>query len=420
MFGRKKRLDEKNEKIIEKIVEKAHPDQIIILSEINKLLQDVTTLDYVRDMLNDVNTQADMVENIAASSQEMTASIEDISNFVQEAASKTNDSIDIANDSINGLQTSFDYMKKNFDESERIQVVMTKVNEEANKINSMVSIIKGVADQTNLLALNASIEAARAGEHGRGFAVVADEIKKLAVNTTEQVDFITEIVNNLTRELEETNQAIELSNASFRKGEADMFTSVNSLASVQNNLGDIGNAFMEVSANVEEQTAASEEISSAIMIVNEKTKDIHSETNRTGGTLYDISKTVDYLRIKILNTVENIDMKSRVDICISDHLIWRWRVYNMILGYDNFSEDAVGSHKTCRLGQWVEHTTFHNPDLLKVVESMETPHSNLHDLAKKAIKAYNNGQTDHALDYLTQMDVESKSVIAHLKKIQKI
>ncbi len=55
---------------------------------------------------------------------------------------------------------------------------MNRVNTEAEKINDMVAIIKGVADQTNLLALNASIEAARAGESGRGFAVVAEEIKK--------------------------------------------------------------------------------------------------------------------------------------------------------------------------------------------------------------------------------------------------
>lgn len=72
----------------------------------------------------------------------------------------------------------------------RESIEKTTAIEEIKELSQ--SILK-ITAQTNLLALNASIEAARAGEAGKGFAVVAEEIRVLAENSKNAVSKINDI-----------------------------------------------------------------------------------------------------------------------------------------------------------------------------------------------------------------------------------
>lgn len=388
------------------------------MSEVNEILQYVTRLDYVKDMLFDVKKQSEMIDNIAASSEEMSASIEDVSNYIDGSSEMVKQSSSAANETIDGIQGSFEQIEEAFTDTLQVRSTMENVNLEAQKINEMVAIIKGIADQTNLLALNASIEAARAGEQGKGFAVVADEIKKLAESTKEQVDFISGVVGLLTQEIQQTSDALEKSITTFESGKESMHNSLEGLSGIRTSLNEIGDKFIEISANVEEQTAASEEISSSAMVSNEKIKDLSEETNRTGNAVYEMSIMIDEVRLKMMNCVEEISIQNQLEMCISDHLIWRWRVYNMILGYVTLSEEAVGTHLTCRLGKWVSEAKDVPTSAQRLIDDMTAPHSDLHNIAKKAIAAYNSGNTNEAEKQLELMDVASKSVVDYLVKIK--
>jgi len=71
----------------------------------------------------------------------------------------------------------------------------------SEKIGSISNTISSIAEQTNLLALNAAIEAARAGEQGKGFAVVAEEVRKLAAESSNAVDGISDLVSSIQAEI---------------------------------------------------------------------------------------------------------------------------------------------------------------------------------------------------------------------------
>ena len=77
-----------------------------------------------------------------------------------------------------------------------MQSVWKKVNAVVEKVSDIIGVIEDISGQTNLLSLNASIEAARAGDAGRGFAVVAEEIRVLSDNTSGELKYIKEIIQN--------------------------------------------------------------------------------------------------------------------------------------------------------------------------------------------------------------------------------
>jgi methyl-accepting chemotaxis protein len=87
-------------------------------------------------------------------------------------------------------------------ENEVSMTAVRRLEEQANEVSTIVSLVGDISGQTNLLTLNASIEAARAGEHGKGFAVVANEVRKLADESANAVKRITGLIENIQQEVQ--------------------------------------------------------------------------------------------------------------------------------------------------------------------------------------------------------------------------
>ena len=390
------------------------------LISVNELLQFMTNLDYVKEMILDAGQQKEMVESVAASSEEMSSATEDISNFVQDSSKTMNDVMEKTATSLEKIYTTFNEIEKNINETNVVKDIMQDVTSEMKRINEMVNVIKSVAAQTNLLSLNASIEAARAGVHGRGFAVVADEVKNLAQSTSQQVELIQEIVDSLNEKIKRASSEIDKVITTFADSRGSIDEATNGIKGINDDMGTVGDSFTEISANVEEQSAATEEMSSSLMLINDKAVTLLEESNRTGKAFFDISLKIDEVRLRSVNASKNISNEVMIELSITDHLMWKWLVYNMILGYVKLSIDAVGNHHQCRLGHWLATLDSNDSSIRSIVNDIDEPHSKIHEIAKKSITEYENGNVEGAERMLKEIESYSNVVVGKLNDLKGI
>jgi methyl-accepting chemotaxis protein len=149
------------------------------------------------------------------------------------------------------LAKTTDIVRAAVTEARGTNAQITALSDAAKKIGDVIKLIRAIAGQTNLLALNATIEAARAGEAGKGFAVVAQEVKSLAIQTAQATEDISSLILSV---------------------QAATGTAVQAIGRIAERMQEIDTYAAAVSSSVEEQSAATAEISQNVASAAEGAK----------------------------------------------------------------------------------------------------------------------------------------------------
>lgn len=140
-------------------------------------------------------------------------------------------------------------IRENF--SSVVQAI-SNLEKKSKEIMNIVEMITRIAKQTNLLALNASIEAARAGEQGRGFTVVANEVRKLAEQSSVAALNIGEVISSIQSEINQTEGIISVVNQEVQLGESVITEAGQTFNGISDNIEEVSNQVMKLSASIEE------------------------------------------------------------------------------------------------------------------------------------------------------------------------
>lgn len=239
--------------------------------------------------------------------------------IVKEATDKTKEISSGASDTIETLYKKTEEYAKI---SGGTRNIIAKLESSVSEIINIVDLIKSISEQTNLLALNAAIEAARSGEAGKGFAVVADEIRKLAEQSKDATNKITDLANDINVDVANTVESVGKGEKIFGEQHSAVFDTETAFKNVVDSIEEITLEVVKVSsavADIDEYKNKTIDAIESIAAVTEEaaagTEEVMASTQQQSSSsqqLREISKELITLVEKVNQSIEKFKVNDEI------------------------------------------------------------------------------------------------------------
>ncbi|WP_236075285.1 methyl-accepting chemotaxis protein [Mariprofundus sp. EBB-1] len=353
--------------------------------------------------------------SMAAATEEMAATNQQIAESSQEAVGLSTQAVEAANHGSASVDNALQLLS---DLAERARTARENVERlvlYSGEIDSIVASIQRIAGQTNMLALNATIEAARAGEAGQGFAVVAGEVKGLSQQTAKAASEISGKIGQLQGEIKLVVNLFGENVEHAEQGGAAAQDAGLSMQEVITAFSLVSEQIQHIRAAASDQGDASQEIAERTHEVSELVSTSAHEVGHTVGQMRDLESGI---REQLGSLSQNKVTKGVLSLAKTDHMLWKKRLIDMMLGHEHIATDDVADHRHCRLGKWYYAEGKELYGQHRAFTALEKPHAEVHRLARETVEKFNKGDKVAASSLIEQLGIPSGEVVALLEQLQ--
>ncbi len=371
----------------------------LIAMRLNESMATIGDSSKVRTMLEEVIEQNKTVQTIEDSGNELKDSISAVQSSVQDIQKEAQEMNGTARTCTSDMNKSIDIMNMLSDRMTEVGQQVESFRTQLDQINSIIDSIKDLADNSSLLALNASIEAARAGESGRGFAVVAQQMGQLSNQTTSFADDVVGYVANLNNGITALTQAVESTAAQMNTGNESLKKSVDSLMAMDEQIEGIGTDIGNIYQEINHQSELTKDFIGIGTTMAQSYNNLYDECLETGKFLYKISRNVDGTRGDMARLRSKLPVQDWLNIFKVDHLIFTWRLYNMIVGFETLRIDQLNNPNGCKLGKWLAAQTDPAITSSEAFKNVKKTHEELHRYACDCFNANQSNDREAAMTH---------------------
>ncbi|MEM1049969.1 MAG: methyl-accepting chemotaxis protein [Pseudomonadota bacterium] len=389
----------------------ARTNQLNNLASLRSLTGSVGNVNAITDSMAAVhrNTHqtAESSQSVSSAAAELVASVEQISENSDGAARDAEETTAALGTGMTAIQAVSDTIRAIAVATNENATGLDSLREASEQIGDFLSVIETISNQTNLLALNATIEAARAGDAGKGFAVVASEVKTLAAQAANATEDIARRIETLQAGMSGIQDSMLKSREAVDSGQETIDRATQQMDGVTVRVNAVSRRMIDISGILQQQKASCLEIAESIEQMAGLAADNRNRIN-------DITLSLKTSNEAFLRSAQEwfdaADLRSLCEMAKIDHVMFKNRVLDAVLGTGSWDANEVADIRSSRLGLWYESVEDEDLRALPAFQAIAGPHQDVHAAARDALAAHAENDEELSKQALARLDTASRDL----------